>query len=196
MQNQEKILPQYTASVSITLLVDEGVIKGEGILCFEPPDTYKEDIGTSTCYVDGNLQPAKDPERLKELLEPPPISPFDIYKIFAEKDYGFKYIKEEDNLYLFHIIPPKGCEEPLKGQIGIDKTEFAITFADIELGPLNLGLFSVKMKMKISFNKIDDRYWLPYEMITDSTTRILWKKMKMVTKRMYSNFEVNKDGRE
>lgn len=192
VQNQEKILPQYTASVSATLLVEGAVIEGEGNLSFKPPDIYKEDIGTATCYVGGNLQPAKEQEGLKKFLEPLPISPFDIYEIFLrEEDYELKYIKEENNLYLFRIIPKKGCEEPLKGQIGIDKTEFAITFADVELDPPNFVVFSVKVKIKASFKKINDKYWLPYETITDSTTRVLFKKIKMNTKRTYSNFKVN-----
>jgi hypothetical protein len=191
-QTQKMILPKYMASVSATLLMNEAVIKGEGILCFEPPDIYKEEIGDITCSVEGI-----EPEKLKELLKSPSISPFEIYEIFKEKDdYDFKYIKEENNLYLFRITPKKGCKEPLEGQIGIDKTEFAIVFADVDFGSINLGLFSVKVKIKASFNKVGDRYWLPYELVENSTIRVLWKKMKMVTTRMYSNFKVNEDGRE
>ncbi len=121
--------------------------------------------------------------------------PFEIYEIFEEKEYKFEYIKEEDNLYLFRILPEKGCKEPFKGRIGIDKAEFAIVFAEVDICPPNLGVFSVKLKIRAGFKKINDKYWLPYEVVTDSAARILWKKMKMVTKRTYSDFKIGAKGK-
>ncbi len=188
-ENQQKILPEYTADTMVVFKINEGTIQGTGRLYFEPLNTYKHDIKEVICFVDGIAQPPKDKEVAKELFELP-ISPFDIYEIFKTDEYMLEYKDKKNNLYIFCIIPKKGCKEPFNGRIGIDDKEFAIAFTEMETPTLQLGLFSVKTKIKAFFKKIEDKYWLPYKVDTESKTQVLWKKMEVYTHHTYSNFNV------
>ncbi len=183
IQYQEQILSIYTARVNIEKNENKGRVIATGTIYFQMPDKVVQKIDEITY-----IGEAKKIENYDDDLFP--LEPFELYTIFKKKGHKFEYIGENENAYLLKVTPIKGCEEPFKGTIEIDKKEFAIVLVDVEASEVNLGLFHVKARLKERFIKVD-RYWVLEEMVSDLKIRKLFKKERTIIYWRFSNYKIN-----
>ncbi|MEW6104676.1 MAG: hypothetical protein AB1630_12840 [bacterium] len=181
IQAQDQAFSSYTANVRVEMSggdeKEKGTIFATGSVSFERPDK----LTTKIDEIKGDI---KKEIKNNSLFEPLP--PFDMYDIFKE-NHQFEYIGEEESLYLLKVFPKKEASEAVKGRVGINKEDFAISF-DVETPNVNLGLFSCKMKMKARFVGID-KCWVPQEMFIENKMRMLLKRMDIKTQWFFDDYK-------
>lgn len=182
IQSQEQAFSSYTARVRVEMVMDNEKEKGglfaTGSVSFKRPDSF-------TTKID-EMKGAVKKEDAQAMIDSP-MGPFEIYDIFKE-GHSFKYDREDEKTYWLFVFPKKGCDDAVKGKIGINKDDFAISFVDVETSSVNLGLFSCKMKLKEKFFKVEG-FYVPEELVIETKMRMLIKKMDMKTEWSFSDYK-------
>jgi len=182
ISSQEKAFDSYTARVRTEMAIgdeeEKETIFARGSVSFKRPDEFVQKIDE----VKGTIKK----EDAQAMIESP-MRPFEIYEVFKE-GHRFEYAGEEGDLYLLKVFPKKGYKDGVKGEIGINREDFAICLVDLETPSINLGVYSVKVKMKERFFKIEG-FWVPEEIVLESKMRMLIKKIESKTIWSFSDYQ-------